>query len=265
MGCINSSHQQLSDREKRETKTPSELSREEVSGNGVRSTANTAAALDHDVVTKYDGSNKPYSEAQNYTDITPQLVESAMPTAMPLPSPHSDDPARERKFQLIKQEIMTTENTYVANMETANAVFIEPLRAAGIVDSTIMSNQFKDYIIICNLHRNLLDDLMEPNAAVGKVFLHFLPAMQMYKGFLQHFESRMKERATLLASNAGYKSFLSKGCSDARCRGSSLESFLVEPVQRIPRYKLLLEEVSTRHMTILNPRAVAVTVSHIAR
>jgi hypothetical protein len=101
-------------------------------------------------------------------------VETAMPTAMPLPSPHSDDSAREKKFQPIKQEIMTTENTYVANMETANAVFMEPLRAAGIVDSTIMSNQFKDYIITCNLHRNLLDDLMEPNAAVGKVFLHFL-------------------------------------------------------------------------------------------
>ena len=30
---------------------------------------------------------------------------------------------------------------------------------------------------------------------------------------------------------------------DARCRGNGLESFLILPVQRIPRYKMLFAEV----------------------
>ena len=161
-------------------------------------------------------------------------------------TPLTDDDARERKFQLIKHEMITTETTYVSNMETAREIFINPLRERNILDSTTLSNQFREYLIICNLHRTLLDDLTRPEACIGGVFLQYIPAMAMYKGYLQNYEARMKERASLLASNVAFKSFLMENCSHPRCKGHTLESYLVEPVQRIPRYKLLIEEVGGR-------------------
>lgn len=35
-------------------------------------------------------------------------------------------------------------------------------------------------------------------------------------------------------------------CLDPRCRGQTLESYLIMPVQRVPRYKLLLEELKRK-------------------
>ena len=61
----------------------------------------------------------------------------------------------------------------------------------------------------------------------------------------------MSRRASMISSNKKFASFLEKcRTSDERC-AAGIESFMIIPVQRIPRYKLLLEEL----LKLLSPSA----------
>lgn len=57
------------------------------------------------------------------------------------------------------------------------------------------------------------------------------------------FEMALNRRGIILTSNKKYASFVNDVWEDPRCFGFSLESLLTEPVARIPRYKMLLEQL----------------------
>ena len=78
---------------------------------------------------------------------------------------------------------------------------------------------------------------------IGKIFKDFSYFLKMYKQYLACFEGAMLKRAKLLTSNKKFSNYLEEARQDPRCMGMSFDSFLVEPVQRIPRYRMLLEEL----------------------
>lgn len=65
----------------------------------------------------------------------------------------------------------------------------------------------------------------------------------MYQPYLLIFEGALRKRAKLLVSNHRFNELVEAARVNPACEGLSLESFLVLPVQRIPRYKMLLDEV----------------------
>jgi hypothetical protein len=153
---------------------------------------------------------------------------------------------RERKIQHIKDEILSTERTYVNNMKLAHEVYILPLLSQSIIDPIIHADQFKDFLIIMSMHTVLLNDLENhilSKKSIGSIFNEFIPSMKMYKGYLENYQRRMTARAELVVQNGTFSLFLDKVRSCDRCKVNSIESYLVEPVQRIPRYELLLENV----------------------
>lgn len=151
-----------------------------------------------------------------------------------------------KKRQLIINEILTTERSYINNMILTNEIFIEPLQKLTILDSTTISDQFRDYTLIKGLHEQILKEIENSNDETIdflKIFIRYIPVMKMYRNYLQYYERRFNIRTNLMETNQLYKQFIIKCREDSRCKGHYLESFLVEPVQRIPRYKLLFEQV----------------------
>lgn len=69
--------------------------------------------------------------------------------------------------------------------------------------------------------------------------------MKMYTSYVQNFSGATQTLGKLLTDKKyeRFKVYVDQCRSDPRCQGLSLESFLVMPVQRIPRYKLLLTEL----------------------
>lgn len=65
----------------------------------------------------------------------------------------------------------------------------------------------------------------------------------MYKEYLAFYEGGIVRLATLVTSNRKFAEFLEKARADPRSLGMGIDSFLMEPVQRIPRYRMLLEEL----------------------
>jgi hypothetical protein len=156
-----------------------------------------------------------------------------------------------KRREMIINEIISTERSYVTNMILTNEIFIEPLQKSTILESTIVCEQFRDYTLIRGLHEQFLREIdaddkssSEPYPNLLSNFIRYIPMMKMYRNYLQHFEKRFYERTKLMETCQPYRQFITSCREDDRCKGHYLESFLVEPVQRIPRYKLLLEQVS---------------------
>ena len=147
----------------------------------------------------------------------------------------------------IVKEIIATERVYVDKLKAMIEVYIEPIRVKEILDSCDINSQFLNLEVIHGLHVKLLSDLtiekVESDVKVGLVFSTFAPFLKMYTQYVMNFELAMTRRAQLLISNKKLSTFLDSAKADPRSKGGDLESFLVGPVQRIPRYRMLLEQV----------------------
>jgi hypothetical protein len=58
-----------------------------------------------------------------------------------------------------------------------------------------------------------------------------------------NFEIALNRRAVLSTTNKKFGNFVTDARSDPRCFNFGIESLLTEPVSRVPRYKLLLEQL----------------------
>lgn len=98
--------------------------------------------------------------------------------------------------------------------------------------------------------------------------LQLAPYMKMYTTYVQNFSDATQTLGKLLAQKKyeRFNAFVDQCRSDPRCQDLSLESFLVMPVQRIPRYKLLLTELlknteeSNKDYTLLSKALEAIEV-----
>lgn len=148
----------------------------------------------------------------------------------------------------IVQELIDTEKNYVAQLQLVVDIFIEPLRQEKIIDNIDINEQFLNWEPILGLHKQLLEQLETGSDSlgdtkVGQIFINYSSFFKMYMQYLSNFEIALTRRAELMCKNRKFLNFLEKAEKDSRCRGMGIESFLVTPVQRIPRYRMLLEQI----------------------
>lgn len=67
--------------------------------------------------------------------------------------------------------------------------------------------------------------------------------MKTYSSYINNFDNSALVISKLRKSNKKFSKFCDKQMENPESRGQSLESFLIMPVQRIPRYTLLLREL----------------------
>ena len=165
------------------------------------------------------------------------------------------------KALLIFREMVDTESRFVAAMRTLVAVFIEPLQALSSAPSSSPSRLssialhpqvqifFSTATQILTLNSQLSEELSSHLSTfseatnVGEIFLHYAPLFRCYGLYASSHE---RVSAQLLASSrndSAFRTFVEQATADLRCRGQTLESLLIMPIQRIPRYRLLLEEL----------------------
>lgn len=143
------------------------------------------------------------------------------------------------RISKLRAELLSTEQSYVRNMTTAMEVIMVPIIQDVIIDADISADQFNDFIAIAKFNKLILEEFeARPNEMIATL-RKFTPGLKLYTSYLTHYERRMHIRAKLVNNNALH-TFYAKAREHHQ---SSLESYLVEPVQRIPRYKMLLTEV----------------------
>lgn len=153
-----------------------------------------------------------------------------------------------KKRNYVINEIIDTEKIYFDKIRALNDVFINPLKTMKIISEDDLKLQFDGLVAMLDIHKNMYESMTANSAEhslnMGSIFSNFsADALQCYKIYLVNFEKAMTRRGFLLTKNKKFAKFVERACQDPKCLGCGIESLLISPVQRIPRYRLLLEEL----------------------
>lgn len=149
--------------------------------------------------------------------------------------------AKKRAFVI--QEIISTEFTYIERLKLTIDYIVLPLKTTKLLDQSDVKEQFFLLEKIYDLHiRNSLDGSASQNLKFVDLFNDMAANFDVYTQYLVNYEPAMQRRGHLLTRNRKFADFIAKVEKDPNVN-NTLESLLIMPVQRIPRYRLLLEQL----------------------
>jgi len=156
---------------------------------------------------------------------------------------------RRKQRALVMQELLSTEDGYVLSLDRLTEYFARPMFDAGLLSSAEFGRIFGQLAPLSNFHHQLNDELKSEWAAspselrhelqFGGIFLRFAPYLKLYKPYTTGFDALCQTLEQLEESVAVQK-IIRKG--ERECT-QTLQSLLIRPVQRIPRYKLLIQRL----------------------
>lgn len=150
-------------------------------------------------------------------------------------------------------EIMQTEKDYVTQLETCVTVFLEPLERAlseqekkPPMKAEQVASVFMNIREIYAFHKKFCEQLTErigsgpwtASKCLGDIFLQLKDITEAYSTFAQQYP-RSLESFDAVSTTKACEAFLLKCKEKSRL---DLPSLLITPIQRIPRYNLLLME-----------------------
>jgi hypothetical protein len=174
----------------------------------------------------------------------------------------------------VLQEIVETETTYVRMLGVVEELYLKPLRSdpqhAGLTSQQV-ELLFSNIAAITTLNRGFLKALQErvvpvlfgststsissgatstldkaiDELKIGDIFLQYVPFFKMYTVYMANYPKAADLLAKLLADRYAtkFQAFHATALDEPLSDKLNLGSLLIMPIQRVPRYKLLLTEL----------------------
>eukprot|EP01083_Nonionella_stella_P067608 178937_1 len=143
----------------------------------------------------------------------------------------------DRRSQII-MEVLRTEHAYVQKLHELEAIFLEPL-SGPLVASKNNKNVVGVVTMVKRLHDLLLRsmlDAIETGTDIAQVFCDFARYFKLYAQYARMYDLISGKIVCVLNSD------IPEG-QEAERGGNTLLSLLIQPIQRLPRYVLLLKEL----------------------
>ncbi|KAJ1888780.1 hypothetical protein LPJ66_008394, partial [Kickxella alabastrina] len=145
----------------------------------------------------------------------------------------------------ILSELLVTEVTYVDTLKNVVGIYLNPMREAKILSESELRKIFSNIEVILAFHNDhflpaITHAISQPDMAIGSVFLHHGPHLKLYSVYTNNHETSV---ATLVsvASRRAVSNFIQDARGDVTQLGQvGLDGHLLTPVQRLPRYRMLL-------------------------
>ncbi|XP_077459925.1 faciogenital dysplasia [Stigmatopora argus] len=149
----------------------------------------------------------------------------------------------------IAKELLHTEEAYVRRLNLLDQVFCTKLTEAGIpqdVITGIFSNIssiycFHDKFLLPELKTRITEE-WTTNPRIGDILQKLAPFMKMYGEYVKNFDRAMDLVNTWTQRSSQFKSVVQNVQKQEVCGNLTLQHHMLEPVQRIPRYELLLKD-----------------------
>lgn len=119
---------------------------------------------------------------------------------------------------------------------------MNPVRERGLLPNSDFATIFGDLPSIIQVNRELMTALESSQDRIGKVFLELAPYLKFYSTYANDFQSAVKLVEYWTEKNKAFRTLISNQESRPEVK-HKLNALLITPIQRIPRYKLLLEDV----------------------
>uniref|UniRef100_UPI00398E3AEB FYVE, RhoGEF and PH domain-containing protein 4-like n=1 Tax=Pristiophorus japonicus TaxID=55135 RepID=UPI00398E3AEB len=170
-------------------------------------------------------------------------------------TPHKESDA-EKLFK-IAGELLQTEEAYVNKLHLLDQVFcVELMKEANSGSSfsedavkQIFSNipsiyLFHKQFFLPELQKRMQEWYVNPR--IGDVLHKLAPFLKMYGQYVKHFDKAMDLLDTLLQKCQPFRDIIQHIQAQDMCGSLTLQHHMLEPVQRIPRYQLLLKDYLRR-------------------
>ncbi|RDD47087.1 Phosphatidylinositol 4-phosphate 5-kinase 8 [Trichoplax sp. H2] len=155
--------------------------------------------------------------------------------------------AQDKRTRIVL-ELYETEYKYVAILETLIEVFKKPL--LGILEPKEISMIFGNIESIFDLNIELLTELQKyllcwsEDQRIGLCFLKRMPRFIIYIDYCNNYDNAEAAFKQNLRKKKDFEELLNVCYNHSRCQKSlQLPSYLITPVQRIPRYLLLFKDL----------------------
>jgi len=188
------------------------------------------------------------------------------------------DEGRIARRSLIAKEIVDTEATYVASLVTLSSTWETPLRDALVQGEPIIGEKDIDAIFsisssILEVHNHMLKTFQQriekwhDEQELADIFLTNAKALVLYTEYVNNYDNALLTLRQILKWKP-FEKFAESITGEELNVTTVLPSLLIQPIQRIPRYKMLLEDLLkstwTSHPDYEALQASTEQISHVA-
>lgn len=160
--------------------------------------------------------------------------------------------SNEEKLKKIAMELFTTEERYVERLELLNVSFREVLNGSDdnkpVLPEQVTKQIFSNINEIHLLNKTLLESLQErlkkweEDPRLGDVMTRFAPFLKLYSSYVADFDTANAVLNEYMTKDKRFAALIHDFEKGTSCGNLKISHFMLEPVQRLPRYKLLLED-----------------------
>nr|XP_033777590.1 FYVE, RhoGEF and PH domain-containing protein 1 isoform X1 [Geotrypetes seraphini] len=166
---------------------------------------------------------------------------------------HSWEFPAHRKVFHITNELLQTERAYVSRLHLLDQVFcarlMEEARNKSSFPVEVVMGIFSNICSIYCFHKQFLLPELErrmqewdSNPRIGDILQKLAPFLKMYGEYVKNFDRAMELVNTWLERSSQFKVIVHDVQREEACGSLTLQHHMLEPVQRIPRYELLLKD-----------------------
>uniref|UniRef100_UPI003AAF322F FYVE, RhoGEF and PH domain-containing protein 4a isoform X3 n=1 Tax=Centroberyx gerrardi TaxID=166262 RepID=UPI003AAF322F len=158
----------------------------------------------------------------------------------------------EQKLYKIASELLHTEKAYVSRLNLLDQLFCAKLMeeaGKGTFPIDVVKNIFSNITSIHTFHSQfLLPDLEKrmgewaSTPRIGDILQKLTPFLKMYAEYVKNFDKAMELLKQWTDRSPQFKAIIQEIQSQEVCGCLTLQHHMLEPVQRIPRYEMLLKD-----------------------
>uniref|UniRef100_A0A6B2LDK1 DH domain-containing protein n=1 Tax=Arcella intermedia TaxID=1963864 RepID=A0A6B2LDK1_9EUKA len=144
--------------------------------------------------------------------------------------------------------MIRTEQSYVRNLNILYLVFKKPLQESLLVTEEHLNLLFYNVDEIIISSTSLLNTLVEQgknfenDQTIAGSLLSLIPFLELYRNYTLNYRKCQNLRLELLEKDK-IRAWLEKQYENPQCQNLTIESYLTLPIQRIPQYFYLLDEI----------------------
>ncbi|XP_078424446.1 FYVE, RhoGEF and PH domain-containing protein 4-like isoform X2 [Cetorhinus maximus] len=159
----------------------------------------------------------------------------------------------EEKLYKIANELLLTEKAYVSKLHLLDQVFcaklLEEANSKGSFPAEVVTKIFSNISSIYTFHTQFLlpeletrMNLWNTTPQIGDILQKLAPFLKMYGEYVKNFEKAMGLLKTWMGRSPQFKAIVEEIQKQEICGSLTIQHHMLEPVQRIPRYELLLKD-----------------------
>ncbi|XP_056137270.1 FYVE, RhoGEF and PH domain-containing protein 4a isoform X2 [Lampris incognitus] len=241
---------QMDREQEQERETEEERSKDERNNETVR--VETAQLLNGDMG---DGSTEEVGE---HSAPNAHRMGAETPMGGATTETHNEDgnteqkETNEQKLYKIANELLKTEKAYVLRLNLLDQVFCAKLMeeaGKGTFPVEVVKNIFSNISTIHTFHAEFLLPGLEKRMGewastprIGDILQKLTPFLKMYAEYVKNFDHAMELLKLWTDRSPQFKAIIQEIQSQEVCGHLTLQHHMLEPVQRVPRYEMLLKD-----------------------